>query len=113
VRVHGGSNGRLAAIPQTLSDAQAAPLLCAGITSKHSGAFPGDPVQGIGGPGTSEFNSLASLVIRSAIGRGLENAVLAKKLGASVSIDSEPRNAAEDLQKLGGAQVILATAPKF
>jgi D-arabinose 1-dehydrogenase-like Zn-dependent alcohol dehydrogenase len=47
----------------------------------------------------------------AAIGRGSENAVLAKKLGASVYIDSKSTNAAEELQKLGGAQVILATAP--
>ena len=47
----------------------------------------------------------------AAIGRGSENAALAKKLGASVYIDSKSTNAAEALQKLGGAQVILATAP--
>ena len=46
-----------------------------------------------------------------AIGRGPENAALAKKLGASVYIDSQSTNAAEELQKLGGARVILATAP--
>src|SRR6201999_2815653 len=47
----------------------------------------------------------------AAIGRGPENAALAKKLGASVYIDSKATNAAEELQKLGGARVILATAP--
>jgi D-arabinose 1-dehydrogenase-like Zn-dependent alcohol dehydrogenase len=47
----------------------------------------------------------------AAIGRGAENAALAKKLGASVYIDSKSTNAAEELQKLGGAQVVLATAP--
>src|SRR6185369_13967618 len=46
-----------------------------------------------------------------AIGRGSENAVLAKKLGAHVYIDSEATNAAQELQRLGGARVILATAP--
>ena len=47
----------------------------------------------------------------AAIGRSPENATLAKKLGASVYIDSKATNAAEALQELGGAQVILATAP--
>jgi D-arabinose 1-dehydrogenase-like Zn-dependent alcohol dehydrogenase len=47
----------------------------------------------------------------AAIGRGSENVKLAKKLGASLYIDSRATNAAEELQKLGGAQVILATAP--
>ena len=61
---------------------------------------------------TWEFNSRTSLVIRSRpSGAGPENAALAKKLGASVYIDSKSTNAAEELQKLGGAQVILATAP--
>jgi len=108
----------LAAIPETLSDAQAAPLLCAGITTfnalRHSGAVPGDlvAVQGIGGLGHLGIqfaNKFGYRVI--AIGRGSENAPLAKKLGASVYIDSRETKAAEELQKLGGAQVILATAP--
>ena len=61
---------------------------------------------------TSEFNSRTSLAIRSRLsGAGSENATLAKKLGASVYIDSKSTNAAEALQKLGGARVILATAP--
>src|SRR5437764_677943 len=47
----------------------------------------------------------------AAIGRGSENAALAKKLGASLYIDSKATNAAQELQKMGGAQVILATAP--
>jgi D-arabinose 1-dehydrogenase-like Zn-dependent alcohol dehydrogenase len=47
----------------------------------------------------------------AAVGRGAENAELAKKLGASVYIDSQATDAAKELQKLGGAQVILATAP--
>jgi D-arabinose 1-dehydrogenase-like Zn-dependent alcohol dehydrogenase len=46
-----------------------------------------------------------------AVGRGPENAALAKKLGASAYIDSQATNAAEELQKMGGAKVILATAP--
>src|ERR1700688_4971929 len=108
----------LAAIPESLSDVEAAPLLCAGITTynalRHSGALPGDlvAVQGIGGLGHLgiQFGNKFGYKI-AAIGRGSENAALAKKLGASVYIDSKSTNAAEALQKLGGAQVILATAP--
>jgi D-arabinose 1-dehydrogenase-like Zn-dependent alcohol dehydrogenase len=108
----------LAAIPESLSDVEAAPLLCAGITTynalRHSGAMPGDlvAVQGIGGLGHLgiQFGNKFGYKI-AAIGRGSENASLAKKLGASVYIDSKATNAAEALQKLGGAQVILATAP--
>jgi D-arabinose 1-dehydrogenase-like Zn-dependent alcohol dehydrogenase len=108
----------LAAIPDTLSDADAGPLLCAGITTynslRHSGAMPGDlvAVQGIGGLGhlgVQYANKLGYKV--AAIGRGPENATLAKKLGAAVYIDSAATKPAEELQKMGGAQVILATAP--
>src|SRR5947207_2053476 len=108
----------LAAMPASLSDAEAAPLLCAGITTfnalRHSGAMPGDlvAVQGIGGLGHLgiQFGNKFGYKV-AAIGRGSENAGLAKKLGASAYIDSKSTNAAEELQKLGGAQVILATAP--
>jgi D-arabinose 1-dehydrogenase-like Zn-dependent alcohol dehydrogenase len=108
----------LVAIPDSLKDAEAAPLLCAGITTynalRHSGAFPGDlvAVQGIGGLGHLgvQFANKFGYKV-AAIGRGPENAALAKKLGASVYIDSKAANAAEELQKLGGARVILATAP--
>jgi D-arabinose 1-dehydrogenase-like Zn-dependent alcohol dehydrogenase len=108
----------LAAIPENLSDIEAAPLLCAGITTynalRHSGAFPGDlvAVQGIGGLGHLgvQFANKFGYKV-AAIGRGSENAILAKKLGANVYIDSKATNAAEALQKLGGARVILATAP--
>jgi D-arabinose 1-dehydrogenase-like Zn-dependent alcohol dehydrogenase len=108
----------LAAIPESLSDTEAAPLLCAGITTynalRHSGAFPGDlvAVQGIGGLGHLGIQFANKFGYRvAAIGRGSENAVLAKKLGATVYIDSRATNAAEALQQLGGARVILATAP--
>ena len=108
----------LAAIPEGLSDAEAAPLLCAGITTfnalRHSGAFPGDlvAVQGIGGLGHLGIQFANKFGYKvAAIGRGPANAALAKKLGASVYIDSKAKNAAGELQKLGGAQVILATAP--
>jgi len=105
-------------IPDSLNDAEAAPLLCAGITTynalRHSGAFPGDlvAVQGIGGLGHLgvQFANKFGYKV-AAIGRGPENAELAKKLGAAVYIDSKATNAAEALQKLGGAKVILATAP--
>ena len=108
----------LAAMPASLSDAEAAPLLCAGITTfnalRHSGAMPGDlvAVQGIGGLGHLgiQFGNKFGYKV-AAIGRGSENAGLAKKLGASAYIDSKSTNAAEELQRLGGAQVILATAP--
>jgi D-arabinose 1-dehydrogenase-like Zn-dependent alcohol dehydrogenase len=108
----------LAAIPESLSAVEAAPLLCAGITTynalRHSGAMPGDlvAVQGIGGLGHLgvQFASKFGYKV-AAVGRGSENAALAKKLGASVYIDSKATNAAAELQKLGGAQVILATAP--
>ena len=108
----------LAAIPESLSDVEAAPLLCAGITTynalRHSGAMPGDlvAVQGIGGLGHLGIQFANKFGYKvAAIGRGPENAALAKKLGASVYIDSKAANAAGELQKLGGAQVILATAP--
>jgi D-arabinose 1-dehydrogenase-like Zn-dependent alcohol dehydrogenase len=108
----------LAAIPETLNAAEAAPLLCAGITTynslRHSGAMPGDlvAVQGIGGLGHLGIQFASKFGYKvAAIGRGPENAALAKKLGASVYIDSKASNAAAELQKLGGAQVILATAP--
>jgi len=108
----------LAAIPDTLADAEAAPLLCAGITTynalRHSRALPGDlvAVQGIGGLGHLGVQFANKFGYRvAAIGRGPTNAALAKKLGASAYIDSQATNAAEELQKLGGAQVILATAP--
>jgi len=108
----------LAAIPDTLSDIEAAPLLCAGITTfnalRHSGALPGDlvAVLGIGGLGHLGIQFANKFGYKvAAIGRGAENAALAKKLGASVYIDSKATNAAQALQKLGGAQVILATAP--
>lgn len=108
----------LAAIPESLSDVEAAPLLCAGITTfnalRHSGAMPGDlvAVQGIGGLGHLGLQFAKKFGYKvAAIGRGSENATLAKKLGANVYIDSKSTKAAVELQKLGGARVILATAP--
>ena len=108
----------LAAIPDSLSDVEAAPLLCAGITTynaiRHSGALPGDlvAVQGIGGLGHLGIQFANKFGYKvAAIGRGSENAALAKKLGASLYIDSASTDPAEALQKFGGARVIVATAP--
>jgi len=108
----------LAAIPDKLSDAEAGPLLCAGVTTfnglRHSGALPGDlvAVEGIGGLGHLGIQFASKFGYRVvAIDRGAEHGVLAKKLGATVYIDSKVTNAAEELQKLGGAHAILATAP--
>ena len=108
----------LVAIPDGLKDTEAAPLLCAGITTynalRHSGALPGDlvAVQGVGGLGHLGIQFANKFGYKvAAIGRGPENGALAKKLGATVYIDSQAMNAAEALQKLGGARVILATAP--
>jgi D-arabinose 1-dehydrogenase-like Zn-dependent alcohol dehydrogenase len=108
----------LVAVPDGLNDAEAAPLLCAGITTynalRHSGALPGDlvAVQGVGGLGHLGIQFAQKFGYKvAAIGRGSENAPLAKKLGANVYIDSVATNAAEELQKMGGARAILATAP--
>ena len=108
----------LVAVPDGLSDTEAAPLLCAGITTynalRHSGALPGDlvAVQGVGGLGHLGIQFAQKFGYKvAAIGRGSENAPLAKKLGANVYIDSVASNAAEELQKMGGARAILATAP--
>jgi D-arabinose 1-dehydrogenase-like Zn-dependent alcohol dehydrogenase len=105
-------------VPESLNDTEAAPLLCAGVTTfnalRHSGASPGElvAVLGIGGLGHLGIQFANKCGYRvAAIGRSPENDVLAKKLGAHVYIDSKVTNAAEELQKLGGAKVILATAP--
>ena len=108
----------LARMPESLDPAETAPLLCAGITTynslRHNGALPGDlvAVQGIGGLGHLGIQFANKFGYRvAAISRGKENESRAKKLGAHIYIDSAVINAAAELQKLGGAQVILATAP--
>jgi D-arabinose 1-dehydrogenase-like Zn-dependent alcohol dehydrogenase len=108
----------LTTMPEGLSDVEAAPLLCAGITTynalRHSGALPGDVVAvlGIGGLGHLGIQFANKFGYKvAAVGRGSESAPLAKKLGASVYIDNKVTNPAEELQKMGGAQVILGTAP--
>jgi D-arabinose 1-dehydrogenase-like Zn-dependent alcohol dehydrogenase len=108
----------LVAIPDTLADAEAAPLLCAGITTfdalRRTTAMPGDlvAVQGVGGLGhlAIQFANKFGYNV-AAIGRGADTAALAQKLGASLYVDTESTNATEALQKMGGARVILATAP--
>ncbi len=108
----------LARMPESLDPVEAAPLMCAGITTfnalRRSGALPSDlvAIQGIGGLGHLAVQFAKKFGYRvAAISRGLENAALAKKLGADLYIDSNVTNPAAELQKLGGARVILATAP--
>jgi D-arabinose 1-dehydrogenase-like Zn-dependent alcohol dehydrogenase len=108
----------LALVPAGLDSADAGPLMCAGITTfnalRNSGARPGDlvGVQGIGGLGHLGVQYAAKAGYRTvAIGRGPENGALAKKLGAFAYIDTKASNVAEELKKLGGAKVLLATAP--
>jgi D-arabinose 1-dehydrogenase-like Zn-dependent alcohol dehydrogenase len=106
----------LALVPDDLSDVEAAPLLCAGITTfnslRHSGAMPGDTVAilGIGGLGHLGVQYAAKSGYRTvAIARGQDKCPLAKQLGAHVYIDSTTHDFAAELQKLGGAKVILST----
>jgi D-arabinose 1-dehydrogenase-like Zn-dependent alcohol dehydrogenase len=108
----------VARMPESLDPAEAAPLMCAGITVfnslRRSGALPSDlvAVQGIGGLGHLgvQFAKKSGYQV-AAIGRGPGNAELAKTLGADVYIDSAATDPAAELQKLGGARAILATAP--
>jgi D-arabinose 1-dehydrogenase-like Zn-dependent alcohol dehydrogenase len=108
----------LAHMPDKISPEDAAPLLCAGITTfnslRHSGALPGDlvAVHGVGGLGHLGIQFASKFGFHVvAIGRGAENADLAAKLGASRYLDSSAVNAAEELTRMGGARVILTTAP--
>jgi D-arabinose 1-dehydrogenase-like Zn-dependent alcohol dehydrogenase len=106
----------LALIPDDLTPAEAAPLLCAGVTTFHalreSGAHPGDLVAilGIGGLGHLGVQFAAKMGFRTvAIARGAEKAPLAHKLGAHIYLDSQSQDVAAELTKLGGAKTILAT----
>jgi len=106
----------LALIPEELSATEAAPLLCAGITTfnalRHSGARAGDTVAvlGIGGLGHLGVQFCAKMGFNTvAIARGKEKEPLAKKLGANHYIDSQKEDSAKELQKFGGAKVILST----
>jgi len=106
----------LAFVPEELNDVDAAPLLCAGITTynalRNSGARPGDTVAivGVGGLGHLGVQYAAKSGYRTvAIARGQDKAPLAKQLGAHVYIDTTTQDPAVELQRMGGATVILST----
>src|SRR5688572_23934967 len=106
----------LASIPDDLKSADAAPLLCAGITTynalRHSGARAGDTVAvlGIGGLGHLAVQFAAKMGCRTvAIARGADKGRLAKDLGAHHYVDSTVQDMAGELSKMGGARVILST----
>ncbi len=108
----------LASIPASFDALTAAPLLCAGRTTfsalRSSGARGGDlvAIQGIGGLGHLAVQFARKLGFHTvALSRGSEKATLAYQLGAHVFIDTEATDAADELRKLGGARLILATAP--
>ena len=108
----------IASIPDELSSAEAAPLLCAGITTynalRNAGLRGGDlvAVQGIGGLGHLGVQFARRLGFHTvAIGRGSDKEKLAKDLGAHVYIDTALDDATAVLQRMGGARAILATAP--
>jgi D-arabinose 1-dehydrogenase-like Zn-dependent alcohol dehydrogenase len=108
----------VARIPEGLSAVDAGPLLCAGVTTynslRNSGARPGATVavQGIGGLGHLAIQYAARMGFRTvAISRGADKATLARELGAHEYIDTAVVGAAEGLQMLGGADLVLATAP--
>ena len=108
----------LAAMPDELQAAEAAPLLCAGVTTynalRRSGAVAGDTVAilGIGGLGHLGVQFAARMGFRTvAIARGRDKESLARRLGAHVYIDSGSENVAGALNALGGARVVLSTVP--
>ncbi|MEP7154071.1 MAG: zinc-binding dehydrogenase, partial [Nitrospira sp.] len=105
-------------IPDVLSPVEAAPLLCAGVTTfnslRRSGAVAGDlvAVQGLGGLGHLGIQFASKMGFQTmAIGRGKDKEPLARKLGAVRYLDTDSVDAAKELTNLGGAAVILATAP--
>lgn len=109
----------LAAIPDDLPATEAGPFMCAGVTVynslRHSGARAGDvvAVHGIGGLGHLGVQYARRMGFRTiAIGRGGDKAALASKLGAHQYVDGAATDPVAELQKLGGARVILATAPQ-
>jgi D-arabinose 1-dehydrogenase-like Zn-dependent alcohol dehydrogenase len=108
----------VAAVPDGLSPAEAAPLMCAGVTTfnslRHSGAVAGDlvAVQGLGGLGHLGIQFASRMGFHTvAIGRGQDKESLALKLGAVRYLDTDAVDVAKELTGLGGASVILATAP--
>jgi alcohol dehydrogenase/propanol-preferring alcohol dehydrogenase len=110
------SPSALAKIPRTLSNEEAAPLLCAGVTTynslRNSGARAGDLVAilGVGGLGHLAVQFASKMGFETiAIARGKDKEPLAKKLGAVQYIDSQSQKPAQELTKLGGAKIILAT----
>ena len=112
------SSDALALIPDSLMPIMAAPILCAGITTfnslRHSGTVAGDlvAVHGLGGLGHLGVQFASKMGYRTvAIGRGKDKEPLAVKLGASLYLDADAVNVAKELASLGGASVILATAP--
>jgi len=107
----------LARIPDALSAAEAAPLMCAGVTTfnalRHSNARAGDLVGilGIGGLGHLGVQYAAKMGFETvAIARGADKAPLARQLGAHHYVDSNAADVSLELQRLGGAKVVLATA---
>ena len=107
----------VALMPSDLPATEAAPLMCAGLTTfnalRNSGARPGDlvAVLGLGGLGHLGVQYAAKMGFHTVgIARGKDKEPLARQLGASIYIDSQAQDAAVELQKLGGAKVILATA---
>jgi D-arabinose 1-dehydrogenase-like Zn-dependent alcohol dehydrogenase len=108
----------LVALPDELTFAEAAPMLCAGVTTfnalRHSEALAGDvvAVQGIGGLGHLAVQFAHKMGFRTiAISNGSDKESFAKKLGADVYLDSEKQDPASELKRHGGARVILSTAP--
>ena len=108
----------VAAIPDALSPVEAAPILCAGVTTfnslRHSDAVAGDlvAVQGLGGLGHLGIQFASRMGFHTvAIGRGKDKEPLALKLGAARYLDTDSMDVAKELTSLGGASVILATAP--
>jgi len=108
----------LAAIPDGLDPVEAAPLLCAGRTTfgalESSAAKGGDlvAIHGLGGLGHLALQFAVKLGFETAVlSRGTEKEALARKMGAHHFIDTDTANAAKELMKLGGAKVILCTAP--
>jgi len=108
----------LALIPHELPAEEAGPFMCAGVTVfnalRNSGARGGDvvAVQGIGGLGHLGVQYARQMGFQTiALGRGKDKEPLAKKLGAHHYFDSDLVDPVKELQKLGGARVILATAP--
>jgi len=107
-----------ARIPDDLDALEAGPLLCAGVTTynslRNSGARPGDTVavQGIGGLGHLAIQYAARMGFRTvALSHGSDKEALARELGARDYVDTQQVDAAEGLRRLGGADVVLATAP--